>query len=112
MDGFGFGSSRANANAFSSGFGPHGFGSSAANAQAQSFQSGGPLGSFGASAANAASQGFSVGPKGLAGSASFSGSQSYQLPGRKTLSIAYSNGFSVGKNGRPQISRGQSISWS
>uniref|UniRef100_A0A182N9K3 Transmembrane protein n=1 Tax=Anopheles dirus TaxID=7168 RepID=A0A182N9K3_9DIPT len=96
IGGFGFGSSNANANAFSQQVGPGGFGSSAANAQAQSFQSDSPFGSFGASASNAASQGFSAGPGGLTGTAGFSGSQTYNLPGSRKISLAYSNGFSLG----------------
>ncbi|XP_050076291.1 keratin, type II cytoskeletal 2 epidermal-like [Anopheles maculipalpis] len=111
IGGFGFSGSNANANAFSQGFGPGGFGSSAANAQAQSFQSDGPLGSFGASASNAVSQGFSAGPGGLSGSAGFSGSQTYNLPGQRKLSLAYSNGFSLA-NGRPTGSNGFSITQS
>ncbi|XP_038120464.1 uncharacterized protein LOC119770155 [Culex quinquefasciatus] len=110
--GFDFSSANANANAFSQGFGPDGFGASAANAQAQSFQSGGPLGSFGASAANAASQGFNVGPGGLSGSASFGGSQTYNFPGDRDLSISYSNGFAVGEDGMPTYSGGHALSWS
>ncbi|XP_049295002.1 uncharacterized PE-PGRS family protein PE_PGRS3 isoform X1 [Anopheles funestus] len=111
IGGFGFSGSNANANAFNQQFGAGGFGSSAANAQAQSFQSDGPLGSFGASAANAASQGFSAGPGGLAGSAGFSGSQTYNLPGMRKISLAYSNGFSLA-NGQPSSSNGFSISQS
>ncbi|XP_315622.5 uncharacterized PE-PGRS family protein PE_PGRS54 isoform X2 [Anopheles gambiae] len=112
VGGFGFSSSNANANAFNQQFGLGGFGSSAANAQAQSFQSDGPFGSFGASAANAASQGFSAGPGGLAGSAGFSGSQTYNLPGSRKISIAYSNGFSLANGGRPTGSNGFSITQS
>ncbi|XP_058831292.1 uncharacterized protein LOC131689920 [Topomyia yanbarensis] len=107
--GIDFSSANANANAFSEGFGPGGFGGSAANAQAQSFSSGGPLGSFGASAANAASEGFNVGPNGASGSASFAGSQTYELPGGKDISISYSDGFSIGANG-PTFSGGDAIS--
>uniref|UniRef100_A0A182KGW5 Uncharacterized protein n=1 Tax=Anopheles christyi TaxID=43041 RepID=A0A182KGW5_9DIPT len=111
VDGFGLSGSNANANAYNQQFGPNGFGSSAANAQAQSFQSDGPFGSFGASAANAASQGFSAGPGGLAGSAGFSGSQTYNLPGSRKISLAYSNGFSLA-NGQPTASNGFSITQS
>ncbi|KFB35586.1 AGAP005610-PA-like protein [Anopheles sinensis] len=109
IGGFGFSGSNANANAFGQSFGPGGFGSSAANAQAQSFQSDGPLGSFGASASNAASQGFSAGPGGLSGSAGFSGSQAYKLPGNRQISLSYSNGFSLA-NGQPSLSNGFSVS--
>uniref|UniRef100_A0A182QCS7 Uncharacterized protein n=1 Tax=Anopheles farauti TaxID=69004 RepID=A0A182QCS7_9DIPT len=112
IGGFGFGSSNANANAFSQQFGPGGFGSSAANAQAQSFQSDGPFGSFGASASNADSQSFGVGPNGLTGSAGFSGSQTYNLPGSRKISLAYSNGFSLGNGGVPTVANGFSISQS
>uniref|UniRef100_A0A182MUH3 Uncharacterized protein n=1 Tax=Anopheles culicifacies TaxID=139723 RepID=A0A182MUH3_9DIPT len=111
IGGFGFSGANANANAFNQQYGPDGFGSSAANAQAQSFQSDGPFGSFGASAANAASQGFSAGPGGLTGSAGFSGSQTYNLPGRRKISLAYSNGFSLA-NGQPSATNGFSISQS
>ncbi|XP_035792842.1 secreted protein C-like isoform X2 [Anopheles albimanus] len=111
VGGFGISSSNANANAFSQGFNPDGFGSSAANAQAQSFQSDSPFGSFGASAANAASQGISFGSGGLSGSASQSGSQSYNLPGNRKISLSYSNGFSLA-NGAPSVSNGFSISQS
>ncbi|XP_058122901.1 glycine, alanine and asparagine-rich protein-like [Anopheles ziemanni] len=109
IGGFGFSGSNANANAFGQSFGPGGFGSSAANAQAQSFQSDGPLGSFGASASNAASQGFNAGPGGLSGSAGFSGSQAYKLPGNRQISLSYSNGFSLA-NGQPALSNGFSVS--
>ncbi|XP_041773388.1 probable peroxisomal membrane protein PEX13 isoform X1 [Anopheles merus] len=112
VGGIGFSSSNANANAFNQQFGLGGFGSSAANAQAQSFQSDGPFGSFGASAANSASQGFGAGPGGLAGSAGFSGSQTYNLPGGRKISIAYSNGFSLANGGRPTGSNGFSITQS
>ncbi|XP_053686792.1 uncharacterized protein LOC128736340 [Sabethes cyaneus] len=110
VGGFDFSSANANANAFNQGFGQNGFGGSAANANAQSFESGGPLGSFGASAANSASQGFNVGPGGLSGSATFAGSQTYDLPGDREISISYSNGFGIGPDGRPTISRGNAIS--
>nr|XP_019536034.1 glycine, alanine and asparagine-rich protein-like [Aedes albopictus] len=108
--GYDFSSANANANAFSQGFGPNGFGGSAANAQAQSFESSGPFGSFGASAANAASQGFTFGPGGLSGSASFGGSQTYNLPGDRDVSISYSQGISIGEDGLPTYSGGHAVS--
>ncbi|XP_055533443.1 PE-PGRS family protein PE_PGRS47-like isoform X2 [Wyeomyia smithii] len=108
--GFGASSSNANANAFNQQYGPQGFGASAANAGAQSFYNQGPGGGFGASAANSGSQGFQAGPGGLSGSAGMSGSQSYHLPGNRDISLSYTQGFSVA-NGRPNVSQGNSISF-
>ncbi|XP_037908327.1 uncharacterized PE-PGRS family protein PE_PGRS54-like [Hermetia illucens] len=110
--GGGVGSSSSSANAASqSHFSRPGgqFGASAANAQAQGFQSTGPLGSFGASAAGTQTQSFQANRKGIQGSAGASGSQTYNLPNGKTVSVTFSNGFSVGPNGRPTTSGGQSV---
>jgi hypothetical protein len=90
---YGQSSALANANANNFYQGPNGFGASNALAGAQSFQSQGPLGGFGASAANAGSQGFHAGPGGISGNAGFSGSQSYNLPGGKTVALAYGAGY-------------------
>lgn len=109
---YGSSSALANANAHNQQFGPNGFGASAANAGAQAFQTQGPLGGFGASASNAQSQGFQVGPNGLTGSAGLSGGQSYNLPNGQTLSLTYANGVSFGPDGRPTVSKGNSIAFS
>jgi hypothetical protein len=131
--GFGGSSAAANANSQGQYFGPNGFGSSAANAQSQAFNSQGPLGGFGASAANTQTQAFNVGPNGIQvtqnykfftpsrlkrsfcflqqGSAALAGSQAYQLPGGQSLNVAYSNGFSIGPDGKPVVSNGNSISY-
>ena len=90
---YGQSSAQANANAFNNHFGPQGFGSSSSLAGAQSFNSQGPLGGFGASAANSWSQGFNCGFGVCSGNAGQSGSQSYNLPGGKKISVAYGNGF-------------------
>lgn len=84
---------------------------SSAAAQAQGFQSNSPFGNFGASAANAGSQGFSYGENGFSGNAGLSGSQSYNLPNGNTLAISYTNGFSIGPDGKPTISKGNSIAY-
>lgn len=86
-------------------------GASAAQAQAQGFQSAGPLGAFGASSAGAGSQGFQYGPQGLSGNAGLSGSQSYNLPNGQTIALSYANGFSVGPDGKPTITKGNSIAF-
>lgn len=90
---YGQSSAQANANAHNNYFNQNGFGSSNSLAGAQSFNSQGPLGGFGASAANSGSQGFNCGYNGCSGNAGQSGSQSYNLPGGKKVSIAYGNGF-------------------
>lgn len=84
---------------------------SSAAAQAQGFQSNSPFGNFGASAANAGSQGFSYGENGFSGNAGLSGSQSYNLPNGNTLAISYTNGFSIGPDGKPTVSKGNSIAY-
>lgn len=131
---YGSSSALANANAYNQQFGPNGFGASAANAGAQAFQAQGPLGGFGASASNAQSQGFQAGPNGITvrylktfnwyitltiflilniqGSAGLSGGQSYNLPNGQTLSLTYANGVSIGADGRPTVSKGNSIAFS
>ncbi|XP_055702787.1 uncharacterized protein LOC129801590 [Phlebotomus papatasi] len=109
---FGSSSALANANAQNQYFGQNGFGGSAANAGAQSFESHGPLGGFGAAASNAQSQGFNVGPNGITGSAGLSGGQTYNLPNGQTLSLTYGNTVSFGPDGKPTVSRGNSIAFS
>ncbi|XP_059616093.1 uncharacterized protein LOC132261325 isoform X2 [Phlebotomus argentipes] len=102
---FGSSSALANAHAQNQFFDKDGFGGSAANAGAQAFESHGPLGSFGASASNAQSQGFN-------GSAGLSGGQTYNLPNGQTFSFTYGNTVSFGPDGKPTVSRSNSVAFS
>ncbi|KAL7027057.1 hypothetical protein ACKWTF_005283 [Chironomus riparius] len=108
---FGQSSAFANANAFNQQFGPQGFGSSASIAGAQSFNNQGPFGGFGASAANSQSQGFNCGYSGCSGSLGFSGSQTYNLPGGKSVAFSLGRGVSFAPGQAPSVSNSNSLTY-
>lgn len=102
--GFGQSSSHANANAFNQQQRPHGFGSQSAMASAQGFRNQ----NIGASATNAATQSMQVGPHGMQGGASMSGTQTYNMPNGHDLNVAYSMTQSM-NNGQPTAGNSFSV---